>query len=84
MVQRVCTNFPIIFIFIFNLLNFQWQNDSEFILWDMWNVYNCLDKEEKLKNMPMIQAYKTFFTFWQWATQYFDSSSSEFLDKSAI
>jgi hypothetical protein len=47
-------------------------------------VYNCLDKEEKLKNMPMIQAYKTFLTFWQWATQYFDSSSSEFLDKSAI
>jgi hypothetical protein len=34
--------------------------------------------------MPMIQAYKTFLTFWQWATQYFDSSSSEFLDKSAI
>jgi len=47
-------------------------------------VYNCLDKKEKLKNMPMIQAYKTFLTFWQWATQYFDSSSSEFLDKSAI
>jgi hypothetical protein len=54
------------------------------ILWDMWNVYNCLDKEENLKKMPMIRAYKTLLTFWQWATQYFDSSSSEFLDKSAI
>jgi hypothetical protein len=26
-------------------------------------MYNCLDKEEKLKNMPMIQAYKTLLTF---------------------
>jgi hypothetical protein len=43
----------------------------------------ALTKKKSWKNMPMIQAYKTLLTFWQWATQYFNNSSSEFLDKSA-